>query len=208
MKLKTTLSTLALSAVLAAQIALPVHSIRDLFAQKRAGLPLKFAICQISSVRENEISVDVYMPSVKYGEKIPKAEKALADSRGKNADPVYFYTPLSCALYADTDGFAKMDAYGASAQKAPFKAKLNTDRLDPEKRVVHFDDVYKTFHAAQKTLEKFKPQMRAVGNRKPAEKLNDRKTYAVLVLTKKGKFIIDDVVIDGISISTYDTTIK
>ena len=208
MKIKTTLFTLALAAVFAAQIALPVHSIRDLLAQKRAGLPLKFAICQISNVRENEISVGVYMPSVKYGEKIPKAEKALADSRRKNANPVYFNSTLSCALSADADGFAKIDAYGASAQNTPFKTKLSADRLDPEKRVVYFDEVYKTFHAAQKTLENFKPQMRALGNRKPAEKLNDKKTYAVLVLTKKGKFIVDDVVIDGNSISKYDTTIK
>ncbi len=200
MKFKT-LSLFALVAVFAAQLALPLYLIRDISEQKRLGLRLKFPLVSASNYRDNRLNFNFAFPSAKYETKLPEVEKALEEYKKAGetrGDMAFVSADILCGLGADSNGFATITALGKSAENAEFKKKVNCICYSPELNELTFDSPFEHLYAAQKTLEKFAPDI------EKCRKGDRQNCYAVLILTKRGALIADDVVLHGNSVKNAD----
>ena len=200
MKIKT-LSLFALIAVFAAQLALPLYLIRDISEQKRLGLRLKFPLAAVSNYRDNRLNFNFRFPSAKYATKLPEVEKALEEYQkaGKTrGDEAFVSEKILCGWGADSNGFATITALGKSAEKAEFKKKIYCSYYSPKSNELTFDSPAEQLYAAQKTLEKFAPSIEKF------IKADAQNYYAVLILTKRGTLIVDDVVLHGKSVKNAD----
>ncbi len=200
MRIKT-LSLFALVAVFASQLALPLYLIGDISEQKRLGLRLKFPLASASNHRDNRLSFSFVFPSVKYETKLPEVEKALEEYKkaGKTrGDKAFVSEKILCGLGADPNGFATITALGKSAGHAEFKKEVYCSCYSPKSNELTFDSPSERLYAAQKTLKKFAPYI------EKCNKGDGQNCYAVLILTKRGALIVDDVVLHGNSVKNAD----
>ena len=199
-----------LAVIFAAQIALPAHSIADIVEKTRNGLTMKFEIKE-SMFRTRGTYVWVYatVPRTKYTTKLECVEKALEKRKDKNSknEKIWLYNngKIPVAFEIGRDGFARVSAYGDAAKDANFKADLRVSFFDPRTGEIEFEHIGKKFNAAQRTLDSFEPDFKKirdwerhssevidgkVGEREPS--LKSKGTFAVLTLTRDGKFVINN----------------
>ncbi len=199
-----------LAVIFAAQIALPAHSIADIVEKTRNGLTMKFEIKE-SMFRTRGTYVWVYatVPRTKYTTKLECVEKALGKRKDKNPknEKIWVYNngKIPVAFEIGRDGFARVSAYGDAAKDANFKADLRVSFFDPRTGEIEFEHIGKKFNAAQRTLDSFEPDFKKirdwerhssevidgkVGEREPS--LKSKGTFAVLTLTRDGKFVINN----------------